>query len=270
MDAEKAKLFRMYAGEFLATFIFLFSVCATTLNTPILNIPTIGPIAAGFTAFCVVFCFGGHFNTAVTLGAMIGKKMDVGTGMIYIALQLIASFAAIGAINMLFPGTTNSDSLMVKPSASSSNVAAVFMEFFLTFILVLIIFRSAMGVQVKPKIKSSDQNISDKLTDIDTTDKTIVAIEESQSPVETAKEYQSRVKAAETRKNHAPLVIGLTIGFLATMGGTVSGGAFNPLRPTAPAVFSLNFSYVWIYWVGDCLGGLAAGLVHYHMFEDNN
>lgn len=261
MDSEKMKMTRMYVGEFLATFIFLFAVCATTLNTPILNIPTIGPIAAGFAAFCVVFCFGGHFNTAVTLGAMVGKKMDVSTGMIYIVLQLVASFAAIGAINLLFPGSTNADSLMVKPALSSSNVAAVFMEFFLTFILVLVIFRSAMGVKVKPKIKSAEASTAD--------DAAVTEVEESRSPVESAKEYQSRVKAAETRKNHAPLVIGLTIGFLATMGGTVSGGAFNPLRPTAPAFFTLNFEYMWIYWVGDCLGGIAAGLVHYHLFEDN-
>lgn len=258
---------KMYMGEFFATFIFLFAVCATTLNTPILNIPTIGPIAAGFSAFCVAYCFGGHFNTAVTLAAMVGKKMDMATGMIYIVLQLVASFLAIGAINLLFPGSTNSDSLMVKPSAASSNVAAVFMEFFLTFILVLVIFRSAMGVQVKPKIKTIEPS---EATDAQPTDDgVIVGMEESRSPVETAKEFQSRVKAAEARKNFAPLVIGLTIAFLATMGGTVSGGAFNPLRPTAPAFFTLNFNYLWIYWLGDCLGGITAGLVHYHLFEDN-
>jgi glycerol uptake facilitator-like aquaporin len=267
MDTKKMKTTRMYVGEFLATFIFLFAVCATSLNTPILNIPTIGPIAAGFAAFCVVFCFGGHFNTAVTIGAMVGKKMDVTTGMIYILIQLVASFAAIGAINLIFPGSTNADSLMVKPSSSSSNVAAVFMEFFLTFILVLVIFRSAMGVQVKPKIKSAESTTTAEGNSVD--DIAAIVMEESRSPVETAKEYQSRVKAAETRKNHAPLVIGLTIGFLATMGGTVSGGAFNPLRPTAPAVFVLNFEYLWIYWVGDCLGGVTAGLVHYYIFEDN-
>ena len=87
-------------------------------------------------------------------------------------------------------------------------------------------------------------------------------------PLETVKEFNARVKAAEVRKNHAPLVIGLTITFLATMGSTVSGGAFNPLRATAPAFFTLNFTYVWIYWVGDCIGGVLAGLTHYYLFED--
>lgn len=308
---------RMYLGEFFATFIFIFAVCATTLNTPILNIPTIGPIAAGFAAFCVVFCFGGHFNTAVTIGAMVGKKMDTKTGLIYIALQLVASFLAVGLINVLFPGSTNSDSLMVKPPDSSSMTAAVFMEFFLTFILVLVIFRSAMGVQVKPKIESkpaaeAEAEVADKTkenteaTTVDATaeigdtanvsadtaaatvpidsaatdtaananpeDSTVIQIEDSSNSnttlLENPKEFQSRLKASETRKNHAPLVIGLTIAFLATMGGTVSGGAFNPLRPTAPAFFTLNFNYLWIYWLGDCLGGLTAGLVHYHLFED--
>lgn len=270
---------RLYAGEFIATFIFLFAVCSTTLNTPILNIPTIGPIAAGFAAFCVVFCFGGHFNPAVTLGAIASKKMDVRQGLVFIVLQIIASIAAVGLVNALFPGSTNSDALMVQPPPTSTTTAAIFMEFFLAFILVLVVIRSAIGVQVNPKMSSSSSSEGKDNTNIPNEDISTVSaavhMEESRSPVreipiETAKKFQSRVKASETRKNHAPLVIGLTIAFLATMGGTVSGGAFNPLRPTAPAFFTLNFNYIWIYWVGDCLGGIAAGLVHFYLFEEKN
>ena len=273
------KTTRIYVGEFLATFIFLFAVCSTTLNTPILNMPTIGPIYAGFAAFCVVFCFGGHFNPAVTIGAMASRKMDARQGMLFIVLQIVASFVAIGLVNALFPGSTNSDALMVQPPSSSSTTAAVFMEFFLTFILVLVVIRSAIGAQVKPKLNSADLSESKENIEIPNDDPsavaTVVHMEETrspidESPIETAKEFQSRVKASETRKNHAPLVIGLTIAFLATMGSTVSGGAFNPLRPTAPAFFTLNFNYIWIYWVGDCLGGATAGLVHLYLFEDKN
>ena len=159
---------------------------------------------------------------------------------------------------------------MVKPAEDISNVSALFMEFFLTFILVLVIFRSAMGVQVKPIIKSAESPEIVNEMSLENDDFAIANMEESRGLVETAKEFQSRMKAAEARKNHAPLVIGLTIGFLATMGGSVSGGAFNPLRPTAPAFFTLNFNYLWIYWVGDCLGGAAAGLLHYYLFEDNS
>ena len=121
---------------------------------------------------------------------------------------------------------------------------------------------------MKPKIKYFE-SIPENSERVPNDDATLEGMEESRSPVETAKEFAARVKAVEIRKNHAPLVIGLTIAFLATMGGTVSGGAFNPLRPTAPAFFTLNFNYLWIYWLGDCLGGVAAGLVHYHLFEDN-
>lgn len=262
MDYETKKAMQMYIGEFLATFIFLFSVCATTLNAPINNIHVIGPLGAGFTAFCVVFCFGGHFNTAVTLGAMAGNKMDIRTGLFYILTQLVASFTAIGTIIFLFPSQANSKSLMVGPAevgGMSIIFSAILMEFITTFILVLVIFRSAMGVQVKPKTQL-----------VEAEDSKISVMEESQNSLESSKEFQSRVKAAEIRKNHAPLVIGLTIGFLSTMGGEISGGAFNPLRATPPAVFLLDFHYVWIYWVGDCLGGLAAGLFHYYVFEDHN
>ena len=295
---------RMYIGEFLATFIFLFAVCSCALNVPLVNLPTIGAISAGFVAFAVVFCFGGHFNTAVTLGAMAGRKMDVKTGLIYIVLQLVASFAAIGAVDLMFPGTTNANSLMVMPAPTASLFSAVLMEIVLTFILVLVIFRSAMGVVIRPKtgvpaespvadieaatanatempaektkempaeatsVKSVKSVKSEKEMEEGKTDVDAEATATETEPLETVKEFNARLKAAETRKNHAPLVIGLTIAFLATMGSTVSGGAFNPLRATAPAFFTLNFTYVWIYWVGDCIGGVLAGLTHYYLFED--
>lgn len=307
--------FRMYAGEFLATFIFLFAVCACTLNSPLVNLPTITPLCAGFAAFAVVFCFGGHFNTAVTLGAVVGGKMDIKTGLIYMLLQLVASFAAIGAIDLMFPGTTNAQSLMVMPAPTSSLFSAVLMEIFLSFILVFVIYCSAMGVVIKPRtgvpaetpapiedleagtaasVKSAPKSVagsavvsvkdSVKVTTaegdasgptatvdgkvVDVTNAQVAEAASEEQPLETVKEFNARVKAAETRKNHAPLVIGLTIAFLGTTGSTVSGGAFNPLRATAPAFFTLNFNYIWIYWVGDCIGGALAGLTHYYLFED--
>lgn len=296
--------FRMYAGEFLATFIFLFAVCACTLNSPLVNLPTITPLCAGFAAFAVVFCFGGHFNTAVTLGAVVGGKMDIKTGLIYMLLQLVASFAAIGAIDLMFPGTTNAQSLMVMPAPTSSLFSAVLMEIFLSFILVFVIYCSAMGVVIKPRtgvpaetpapvedleagttasVKSAprsekgsvvsataavDVTAAEGTTAVDVTNAEAAAAVPEEQPLETVKEFNARVKAAEVRKNHAPLVIGLTIAFLGTSGSTVSGGAFNPLRATAPAFFTLNFNYVWIYWVGDCIGGALAGLTHYYLFED--
>ncbi len=280
---------RMYIGEFLATFIFLFSVCACTLNVPLVNLPTIGAISAGFVGFVVVFCFGGHFNTAVTLGAVAGRKMDLKTGLIYILLQLAASFAAIGAVDLMFPGTTNAASLMVMPAPNTSLFSALLMEIVLTFILVLVIYRSAMGVVIRPKtgvpaespvvdIESGESAATPKDLEAGTVlnekvsegESNVIAAEvvPETEPLESVKEFNARVKAAEVRKNHAPLVIGLTIAFLATMGSTVSGGAFNPLRVTAPAFFTLNFTYVWIYWIGDCIGGVLAGLTHYYLFED--
>lgn len=208
---------------------------------------------------------------------------------------------------------------MVMPGPNVSTVSALIMEVVLTFILVLVIFRSAMGVVIRPR--SGIPAESPVVPTVEDTEKGIAIAEQGEeiqasalqqqqpetSPkkdlkdleegkgvkgtadqaeaeaeaegaetlpeteqLETVKEFNARVKAAETRKNHAPLVIGLTIGFLATLGSSVSGGAFNPLRVTAPAFFTLNFNYVWIYWVGDCIGGILAGLVHYHVFEDNS
>lgn len=46
--------------------------------------------------------------------------------------------------------------------------------------------------------------------------------------------------------------------FLCFIGGSVSGGAFNPARVFGPALITGNFSNHWMYWFADFLGAALA------------
>jgi hypothetical protein len=65
--------------------------------------------------------------------------------------------------------------------------------------------------------------------------------------------------SGNTKAGFAPVAIGFTLGFLGLIGGTVSGGAFNPARVFGPALISGNFKNHWLYWVADFVGAALAG-----------
>jgi len=254
MLASENKIYwiRTHLGEFLATFIFTFAVFCNVLNNASSTVSAIiGPIACGFAAYAAVFCFGGHFNPAVTVAAMIGHKIALVPGAIYLAVQLAAAFLACGLAVSMFPGTDHATTLVLQPNAQASTPASFFMEFTLTFILVLVIYRAAMGVQVKPKMTTS------------------ASLEDPAVSSESETVYRAHVMESQYRKHHAGLVIGLTISSLCCLGGGVSGGAFNPLRVTPPAFMALDFDNLWLYWVADLAGAAAAGALHKYVFEDH-
>jgi glycerol uptake facilitator-like aquaporin len=55
------------------------------------------------------------------------------------------------------------------------------------------------------------------------------------------------------------VAIGFTLGFLGLLGGSVSGGAYNPARAFGPALITGVWDNHWVYWVGDLVGAALAG-----------
>lgn len=60
----------------------------------------------------------------------------------------------------------------------------------------------------------------------------------------------------------AGAAIGATVMFCAFFGGPVTGASMNPARSLAPALFSGRVDGLWIYFVGPCLGAVAAALAY--------
>lgn len=231
-------------AEFICTFIFIFTICGSALDSRymVANLGSLIPaVCTAFVAVAIIYTFGGlsgaHFNPAVTLGALIGSKIDPIRGVLYIILQLLAGTAAVGMLGFLHPRTKAAEHLLLTPQGTI--LEAVVMEAILTFILVMVIYGTAMGVKV----------------------------EAGHTDIETPDEQTELIAANKAKLNFAPIAIGLTLGFLCFLGGRVSGGAFNPARATAPAIIAGKFTDLWIYWVGDASGAIAAAAFYHFFFE---
>lgn len=227
------ELIKALTGEFFVTYLFIFTICMNGIANP--GNVVAGGVSTGFAAIALIYSFGAisgaHFNPAVTVGAMIGQKIDPIKGVLYIVLQLVAALAAVGTVMGFVPGSVAK--LVLAPAEGVNVGAAIGMEAILTFILVFVIYATALGVNPDSKSLDGDSKAADK---------------------------------ADAKMNFAPIAIGLALGFLCFLGGSVSGGCFNPARAMAPAVLANNYSKVWIYWVGDLIGASAAAVLHTYLF----
>ena len=66
----------------------------------------------------------------------------------------------------------------------------------------------------------------------------------------------------------AGVAIGLVVLFGSMIGGTISGGAMNPVRVFGPAIASGQFTHHFVWWVGPILGAIAAGLTYDNIFAE--
>jgi len=248
--AKQWILGRALAGEFLCTFIFLFIAMAVPWNMGRLGVdnPNTEAIAVAFNGVSNIYSFadisGAHFNPAVTFATVVTGKTTWRKGLAYVGAQLLGSTFASFWFIVTFPdGVQNIANLALKPDSSMNKFYQVMMEFTLTFILVYVIFSVAFDtvdsnkVEVKQLGGGGDKgakNVQAKAMTIYTT-------------------------SGATKAGFAPLSIGFTLGLLSLVGGSVSGGAYNPARAFGPALVSGVWQDQWVYWIGDLLGAAAAG-----------
>ncbi|HHT9110757.1 MAG TPA: MIP/aquaporin family protein [Candidatus Brocadiaceae bacterium] len=67
----------------------------------------------------------------------------------------------------------------------------------------------------------------------------------------------------------AGLAIGLVVLFGSMIGGTISGGAMNPVRVFGPAIASGQFTHHYVWWIGPILGGILGGIVYDKLFAEH-
>ncbi|KAI8846589.1 aquaporin-like protein [Chytridium lagenaria] len=251
-DEKKRVLIRAVLGEGLVTYLFLFIVMATAVNNGRQEQPenlVLGAISTAFASVALIYSFadvsGAHFNPAVTFGCIITGKTSIKKGLLYIGIQLLAAIFATLSLMAVFPRPKDGffkdipSSVVVSLDGSAHIVNAFFMEVALTFILVYVIFATAFDtVDTSNSIKVNGKASKDKGV---------------------GKHLTIYTTAGNTKAGFAPLAIGFTLGFLCFVGGTVSGGAFNPARVFGPALITGQFRHHWIYWFGDFIGAALAG-----------
>lgn len=164
----------------------------------------------------------------------------------YICVELVAGLLAGAffiAVVPNFPDGRKAGSLIVvSPGANSTNLAAIFMEMIACFILVLTVFRVAAAVK-DPQYKSD------------------------MTKAEFEKVHSVRTQISYKKLTAIPLAIAAALGYLSFATSYVSGGAYNPSRALGGCVAGADCSDIWIYFIGDFVGGALAGVFHYFVFE---
>ena len=74
------------------------------------------------------------------------------------------------------------------------------------------------------------------------------------------------ITSQKEQSHLAGIVIGVTVTGIILLAGPISGGSFNPARSLAPALFSGNTSYLWIYLTAPIIGAITATLLWKKIF----
>jgi len=248
--SQKIIFIRAVAGECLCTMIFLFVAMAVPFNMTRLGYEAseLEAIAVGFIGVAVIYSFadisGANFNPAVTFATFVTGKVTWKKAVAYICAQLTgASLASLWFIISFPDGLTNIARLAVSPSSSIQAGHHIAMEFTLTFILVYVIFSVAFDTvdsqKVEVKQLAGDEELGAKDVKVE---KMVI--------------YST---SGDSKSLFAGLSIGFQLGLLSLVGGSVSGGAYNPARAFGAAMISGIWSDQWLIWVGDLAGAACAG-----------
>ena len=139
-----------YLVELIGTFFLVLTVASTAL----LNAGSpLAPIAIGSALMVMIYAgghiSGGHYNPAVSLGALLRGRLGAKDIIPYIVAQLIGAVLAVIAAKTLFPEQANSIAIAIEASKSTIPAATpallpIFLaEFLFTFALVYVVLNVA-------------------------------------------------------------------------------------------------------------------------------
>jgi aquaporin Z len=230
-------------AELFGTFVVLFAALGSALFASITGAGVIG-IALGFgfgaiAAFLAVsHVSGGHFNPAITLGAAVAGR----TPWLHVPLYWIAQVVG-GAIAaaILFVTTTSLEALADNERTFFSG--------------------TANGFEDHSPIAQSTGGGGFELIAALLIEGVLAAI--------LVGVYLGATDRRGPRKQ-AAFAIGLTVAFGALLAYPVTGGALNPARATAAAIFSESWAWgqLWVFWVAPLVGAALAALL-YRAFATN-
>lgn len=136
-------------GTFTLIFIGAGSILADHLSggkVGVVGIALAHGLAIGTMVLAVGAVSGGHFNPAVTLGFLVTGRQPLGRGVSYMAAQLVGASIAALLLTAAFPEATRHAVHLGTPALAAGVTAGagIVVEAILTFLLVVVIFGTAV------------------------------------------------------------------------------------------------------------------------------
>jgi len=175
---------------------------------------------------------GVHFNPSVTLGVLIAGEMQPVMAILYVVMQLLGGIAAAGLLRCLlttytYAGCKGGATLLTTYAAVNRTVdnrVVYYTADYVTFWQGILIEAIVTFVLVTVIL----------MVALDTKSKTGLA----------------------------PLLIGFTLAVNILAIGAYTGGSLNPARSLGPAIFSNEWEYHYVYWIGPLVGAIVAGFLY--------
>jgi aquaporin Z len=137
---------RKYLAELVGTFLFLTIGYSSVAAFGVSDVPglLVVPFAFGFGLLAAIFAVGhisgGHFNPAVTVAAVLDKRIETTDAIGYILAQVIGAIAA-AAIVFVVVGQPAVTAGVTRPGPGVTDIGALILEIVMTagFVLVILV-----------------------------------------------------------------------------------------------------------------------------------
>ena len=133
-----------YLAELLGTFFLVFVGSMTILAASVMNAPIlmVVPLGFGFGLLAAIFAFGdisgGHFNPAVTLAALLDRRLGLVDAVAYVVAQVVGAIGASAVVLVLNSQDAVRSTRNAHP-ATVTDLQAFALEVILTALLVMVI-----------------------------------------------------------------------------------------------------------------------------------
>lgn len=144
---------RKAIAEFVGAFTLIFIGAGAIISGgDLLTVALAHGLAIGVMVSALARISGGHFNPAVTLGALAGRQITVRLALVYWAFQLLGALVAALALFAIFPSSVWQPSHLGTPALGTtpglswnvSVAAGILVEAVLTFLLVFVVYGTGM------------------------------------------------------------------------------------------------------------------------------
>jgi len=147
--AQLKKTFAACTAEMIGNLFLNLVGCGAALNHggDFVRISLAFGVTVATMAQSIGHISGCHINPAVTAGLLVGRKIGLIKSILYIVFQCIGAVIGTGLLKAFYPsdvGTSDDGYLGVTNLANTINFGqGIGIEFFITFVLVLVVFGAA-------------------------------------------------------------------------------------------------------------------------------